>query len=48
MAEPLADELLLLEEGVLMCEVMLKSNVIVVTPVMCCLCDNPHAAQICV
>ena len=47
MASPLVEEFLSLEKGVLMFDAMFNSNVVVVTPVICFLCDNPRAAQIC-
>ena len=47
MAVPLVHELQSLEEGILMFDALFNTNVIVIAPVICFLCDNPHAAEIC-
>eukprot|EP00731_Ephydatia_muelleri_P016630 Em0009g1054a len=47
MAVPLVHELQSLEEGILMFDTLFNTNVIVIAPVICFLCDNPRAAEIC-
>eukprot|EP00731_Ephydatia_muelleri_P003255 Em0001g3255a len=47
MAVPLVHELQSLEEGMLMFDALFNNNVIVIAPVICFLCDNPRAAEIC-
>ena len=46
MAVPLVHELQSLEEGILMFDALFNTNVIVIAPVVCFLCDNPRAAEI--
>ena len=40
-------ELKLLEEGIVGYDALMHQDVIIVSPVLCFLCDNPRAAQIC-
>ena len=47
MAKPLAEDLFKLEtEGVLTYDAALETEVIVVAPVLCILCDNPRHSEI--
>jgi len=47
MAQPLVTELIHLErEGIEMYDAMLQLNVLVVTPVICILADNPRASEL--
>lgn len=47
MAQPIVDDLLELENGVEMFDAMLGTDVIVIAPLICFLCDNPRASEIC-
>lgn len=47
MAMGIVKELRTLEEGVIVYDAFLMSNVILVAPVLCFLCDNPRAAELC-
>ena len=40
-------ELKLLEDGIVDCDAAMHCDVLIVSPVLCFLCDNPRAAQIC-
>ena len=40
-------ELKLLEDGIVAYDVAMQCDVLIVSPVLCFLCDNPRAAQIC-
>ncbi|KAL5468894.1 hypothetical protein EMCRGX_G030040 [Ephydatia muelleri] len=40
-------ELKLLEDGIVAYDAAMQSDVLIVSPVLCLLCDNPRAAQIC-
>ena len=46
MAEPLVDNLLALENGIKVFDAHTGTNVFVVAPVLCCLCDNVRAAEL--
>ena len=47
MAEPIADELLLLEnEGLQVFDAHLRQNVHVFAPLLLCICDNPRASEL--
>lgn len=46
MAEPLAKDLLELEEnGIVTYDAYLNEDVLVVTPILCLICDNPRASE---
>ena len=40
-------ELNLLEDGIVAYDAAMQSDVLIVSPVLCFLCDNPRAAQVC-
>ena len=40
-------ELKLLEDGIVAYDAAMQSDVLIVSPVLCFLCDNPRAAQMC-
>ena len=47
MVEPLAKDLLKLEEnGIVTYDAYLKEEVLVVTPIICMICDNPRASEL--
>ena len=47
MVEPLAKDLLELEEnGIVTYDAYLKEDVLVVTPILCLICDNPRASEL--
>ena len=47
MAHPLVDQLLELERGIVVLDAQLNTNALILAPVICFLCDNPRAAEIC-
>eukprot|EP00731_Ephydatia_muelleri_P022208 Em0014g799a len=47
MAHPLVDQLLELERGIVVFDAQLNTNALILAPVICFLCDNPRAAEIC-
>ena len=47
MAEPIVNELLILERGVWMFDSYLKEEALVLAPVMCLLADNPRHSELC-
>lgn len=46
MTEPLVEDLKKLEEGITVYDASLNSNVLLIAPVLCCLCDYVRAAEI--
>ena len=46
MAEPIVDDLLKLEEGVIMYDAAMEQNVLVVAPVLCIMADNVRASEL--
>lgn len=46
MTKPIVDDLLKLEEGVVMFDSAIQSNVLVVAPVLCFLADNVRASEL--
>ncbi|KAL5515795.1 hypothetical protein EMCRGX_G001015 [Ephydatia muelleri] len=47
MTHPLVDQLLELERGIVVFDAQLNTNALILAPVICFLCDNPRAAEIC-
>ncbi|KAL5517682.1 hypothetical protein EMCRGX_G003276 [Ephydatia muelleri] len=47
MAHHLVDQLLELERGIVVFDAQLNTNALILAPVICFLCDNPRAAEIC-
>lgn len=47
LAEPLVDNLLKLEEGVIMYDALLEEEVLVIAPVILIIADNPMSSDIC-
>ena len=46
MSRPIVDDLLALEKGVRMFDALTNSEVLVIAPVICALCDNVRASEI--
>ena len=46
MTEPLVNDLLLLEEGINMFDASLQREILLIAPVICCLCDNVRASEL--
>lgn len=46
MCGPIVDDLLVLEKGVRMYDALLKKEVLVISPVLCILCDNVRASEL--
>ena len=47
MVKPLVKQFLALEDGIVHFDALLQCDVIVVAPILCFLCDNPRASQLC-
>ena len=47
MAKPLVKQFLALEDGIVLFDALLQCDVIAVAPILCFLCDNPRASQLC-
>ena len=47
MTDALVNELLKLEEGIVVFDCVLGMDVLVISPVMCILCDNARASEFC-
>jgi hypothetical protein len=45
-SDPIVDDLLKLERGICTYDCFLKSDVIVISPVVCLLCDNARASEL--
>ena len=46
MTKPLLDDLLSLEKGITVFDTSLGCDVTLISPVLCCLCDNVRAAEL--
>ena len=44
--KPIVEDLLLLQEGIVMFDALWNQDVLVLAPVIACLCDNPRASEI--
>lgn len=44
--KPIVDDLLLLQDGIVMFDALWNQDVLVIAPVLACLCDNPRASEI--
>lgn len=44
--KPIEDDLLLLQDGMVMFDALWNQDVLVIAPVLACLCDNPRASEI--
>ena len=44
--KPIVDDLLLLQDGMVMFDALWNQDVLVIAPVLACLCDNPRASEI--
>ena len=44
--KPIVEELLLLQDGMVMFDTLWNQEVLVLAPVLACLCDNPRASEI--
>ena len=46
MAVPMVDDLMVLQDGVKMFDAYLNREVLVLAPVITCMCDNPRASEL--
>lgn len=46
MTQPLVNDLMKLEEGITVFDIVNNQEILLIAPVLCCLCDNVRAAEI--